>query len=152
MNTATPLIDRFTKPRLYGAPRGKKFKMQKKAQYPIILTIVSLLASVGVSSTFMLTKGTIKKKELAVRTEALYRVLPGLEGLPVEITPQNSADQDRVYKGLNKGGQLVGYAASGEAQDIQARSKLWWELTPILKRYLGSISLHKTKLQVLEQR
>src|SRR3989304_2332360 len=76
--------------------------MQKKAQYTIILTIVSLLASVGVSSTFMLTKGTIKKKELAVRTEALYRVLPGLEGLPVEISPINNADADVGYSSKNK--------------------------------------------------
>ena len=79
-------------------------------------------------------------------------VLPGLEGLPVEITPQNSADQDRVYKGLNKGGNLLVMQRAERPRDIQARSKLWWELTPILKRYLGSISLHKTKLQVLEQR
>ena len=111
--------------------------MQKKAQYTIILTIVSLLASVGVSSTFMLTKGTIKKKELAVRTEALYRVLPGLEGLPVEITPTNSPDRDRVYKGLNKAGQLVGYAASGESQGYSSKIKVMVGIDPNLEKILG---------------
>ena len=35
--------------------------MQKKAQYTITLTIVSLLASLGVSSTFLLTKNTIRE-------------------------------------------------------------------------------------------
>ncbi|NUN23801.1 MAG: hypothetical protein HUU09_10080, partial [Candidatus Jettenia caeni] len=59
--------------------------MQKKTQYTVVLTLVSLLASLGVSSTFLLTKSTIKKKELATRMEALYTVLPGLES-PIEIT------------------------------------------------------------------
>ncbi|MBI2469885.1 MAG: FMN-binding protein [Planctomycetes bacterium] len=111
--------------------------MQKKVQYTMILTIVSLLAAIGVSSTFMLTKGTIKKKELAVRTEALYRVLPGLEGAPVEITSSNSADQDRVYKGLDKSGQLVGYAASGEAQGYSSRIKVMVGVDPKLEKILG---------------
>ena len=111
--------------------------MQKKVQYTIILTIVSLLASLGVSSTFMLTKGTIKKKELAVRAEALYRVLPGLEGLPVEITPTNSPDRDRVYKGLNKAGQLVGYAASGESQGYSSKIKVMVGIDPNLEKILG---------------
>ena len=106
--------------------------MQKKAQYTIILTIVSLLASIGVSSTFMLTKGTIKKKELAVRTEALYTVLPGLEGLPVEISPTNSPDQDHVYKGLNKAGQVVGYAAGGESQGYSSKIKVMVGIDPNL--------------------
>jgi len=111
--------------------------MQKKAKYTIILTIVSLLASIGVSSTFMLTKGTIKKKELAVRTEALYMVLPGLEGLPVEISQTNNPDQDRVYKGLNKGGQLVGYAASGESQGYSSKIKVMVGIDPNLEKILG---------------
>jgi RnfABCDGE-type electron transport complex G subunit len=111
--------------------------MQKKAQYTIILTIVSLLASIGVSSTFMLTKGTIKKKELAVRTEALYAVLPGLEGLPVEISPANSPDQYRVYKGLNKAGQVVGYAAGGEAQGYSSKIKVMVGIDPDTEKILG---------------
>jgi len=111
--------------------------MQKKVQYTIILTIVSLLASIGVSSTFMLTRGTIKKKELAVRTEALYTVLPGLEGLPVEISPTNSPDQDHVYKGLNKAGQVVGYAASGEAQGYSSKIKVMVGIDPNLEKILG---------------
>src|SRR3972149_11231365 len=111
--------------------------MQKKAKYTIILTIVSLLASIGVSSTFMLTKGTIKKKELAVRTEALYMVLPGLEGLPVEISPTNSANEERVYKGLNKAGQVVGYAASGEAQGYSSKIKVMVGVDSNLEKILG---------------
>lgn len=111
--------------------------MQKKLQYTIILTIVSLLAAIGVSSTFLLTRGTIKKKELAVRTEALYMVLPGLEGSPVEITPLNSADQDRVYKGLDKSGNIVGYAASGEAQGYSSRIKVMVGVDPELEKILG---------------
>ena len=111
--------------------------MQKKAQYTITLTIVSLLASLGVSSTFLLTKDTIKRKELAVRTEALYVVLPGLEGSPVEITPPMVNDQDRVYKGLNKVGQLIGYAACGEAQGYSSKIKVMVGIDPNLEEIIG---------------
>ena len=121
----------------FTVPRERKLKMQKKEQYTIILTIVSLLASVGVSSTFMLTKGTIKKKESAVRTEALYRVLPGLEGSPVEISSSNSHDRDRVYKGMSKTGQLVGYVASGEAQGYSSKIKVMVGIDPNLEKILG---------------
>lgn len=111
--------------------------MQKKAQYTITLMIVSLLASVGVSSTFLLTKDTIKRKELAVRTEALYMVLPGLEGSPSEITSSEVADQDRVYKGLDAAGQLIGYAACGEAQGYSSRIKVMVGMDPHLEKIIG---------------
>ncbi len=111
--------------------------MQKKAQYTITLMIVSLLASIGVSSTFLLTKDTIRRKELAVRTEALYTVLPGLEGSPVEITTAGISEQDRVYKGLNKAGQLIGYAASGEAQGYSSKIKVMVGIDSNLEKIIG---------------
>ncbi|MEK7698889.1 MAG: FMN-binding protein [Planctomycetota bacterium] len=111
--------------------------MQKKVQYTITLTIVSLLASLGVSSTFLLTKNTIKKKELAARTEALYRVLPGLEGAPVEITPPNVSDQDRIYKGLDKSGHIIGYAACGEAQGYSSKIKVMVGIDSHFEKVIG---------------
>ncbi len=111
--------------------------MQKKAQYTITLTIVSLLASLGVSSVFLLTKDTIKRKEAAVRTEALYVVLTGLEGAPVEVTPPTIADEDRVYKGLNKAGQLIGYAACGDAQGYSSKIKVMVGIDPGLEKIIG---------------
>ena len=111
--------------------------MQKKAYYTIILTAVSLLASIGVSSTFILTKDTIKRKELAVRTDALYVVLPGLEDAPNEITPPNVPEQDRVYKGLNRKGQLIGYAACGDAQGYSSKIKVMVGIDPNLEKILG---------------
>jgi len=111
--------------------------MRKKAQYTITLTLVSLLASLGVSSTFLLTKDTIKRKELAIRTEALYVVLPGLEGSPEEITAPRADDQDRVYKGVNKSGQLIGYAACGEAQGYSSKIKVMVGMDPNLEKIIG---------------
>ncbi|MEP9411228.1 MAG: FMN-binding protein [Candidatus Brocadia sp.] len=111
--------------------------MRKKVQYTITLTIVSFLASLGVSSVFLLTKDTIRRKELAIRTEALYTVLPGLEGPPVEITPPATADHDRVYKGLNKAGQLIGYAACGDAQGYSSKIKVMVGIDPALEKIIG---------------
>lgn len=110
--------------------------MQKKTQYTVVLTLVSLLASLGVSSTFLLTKSTIKKKELATRMEALYTVLPGLES-PIEITSPNTTDQDNVYKGINKKGQVIGYAAYGEAQGYSSKIKIMVGINPSFEKILG---------------
>ena len=79
--------------------------MKKRIKYTAILTVVSFFAAIGVASTFLLTRNTIKKKELAARAESLYIVLPGLEGKPEEVTPSNIAEQDRVFKGINKSGK-----------------------------------------------
>ncbi|MCF6158905.1 MAG: FMN-binding protein [wastewater metagenome] len=110
--------------------------MQKKIQYTVVLTIVSLLASVGVSSVFLLTRGTIKKKELAIRMEALYTVLPDLE-THIEITPSETADQDRIYKGLDKTGQVIGYATCGEAQGYSSKIRVMIGIDPHLEKILG---------------
>lgn len=74
---------------------------------------------------------------MAVRTEALYIVLPGLEGSPMEVTPSEIADQDRVYKGLNKAGQLIGYAACGEAQGYSSKIKVMVGTDPGLEKIIG---------------
>jgi len=111
--------------------------MKKKTQYTLILTIVSLLASIGVSSTFLLTRDIIKKREEALRTQALYTVLPGLKNQPVEITPPNTKAQDRIYKGLDDEGRLIGYAASGEAQGYSSKIKVIVGIAPNLKKLLG---------------
>lgn len=111
--------------------------MQKKAQYTITLTIVSILASMGVSSTFLLTKDTIRKKEQAARTEALYKVLPGLEGEPVEVSPANAPDSDRIYKGLDKSGRIIGYAACGEAQGYSSKIKVMVGVDDHFDKVLG---------------
>jgi Na+-translocating ferredoxin:NAD+ oxidoreductase subunit G len=110
--------------------------MHKKKQYPLVLTMVSLIAALGVSSIFLLTANTIKKKELAIRMEALYNVLPGLQDL-MEITPSNTADQDQVYKGLDKTGQVIGYATCGEAQGYSSRIKVMVGIDPSLEKILG---------------
>ncbi|MEB2307790.1 MAG: FMN-binding protein [Candidatus Brocadiaceae bacterium] len=111
--------------------------MQKKVQYTITLMTVCLLASLGVSSIFLLTKDTIRKKELAVRTEALYMVLPGLKDAPDEVTPSETSDLDRVYKGLNKAGQLIGYAACGEAQGYSSKIRVMVGMEPNLGKIIG---------------
>jgi Na+-translocating ferredoxin:NAD+ oxidoreductase RnfG subunit len=111
--------------------------MEKKAKYTTTLTIVSLLASIGVSSTFILTKNIIKEKEKAARTEALHTVLSGISGLPVKITPENASEQDHVYEGKDASGQLVGYAACGEAQGYSSKIKVMVGIDAGFKKVLG---------------
>lgn len=110
--------------------------MHKKKQYPLVLTAVSLLAALGVASVFLLTENTIKKKELAIRMEALYTVLPGLHE-SVEITPANTADQDKIYKGIDKAGKVIGYATCGDAQGYSSRIKAMVGIDTSLEKILG---------------
>ncbi|MCF6149975.1 MAG: FMN-binding protein [Candidatus Kuenenia sp.] len=111
--------------------------MKKKVQYTIILTIVSLLASVGVSSTYLLTKEKIKEKELEIRNKALYTVLPGIDTIPDEITPPNTNNTDKIYKGTDENGELIGYAASGEAQGYSSKIKVMVGIDSHLEKILG---------------
>lgn len=111
--------------------------MKKKVQYTIILTIVSLLASVGVSSTYLVTKEKIKEKETEIRNKALYTVLPGIDTIPEEITPPNTNGPDKIYKGLNSKGELIGYASSGEAQGYSSKIKVMVGVDPDLEKILG---------------
>ncbi|MDR4508829.1 MAG: FMN-binding protein [Candidatus Brocadiaceae bacterium] len=111
--------------------------MQKKVRYTTILTIVSLIASVGVSSAFLLTRNSIKERDLAVRTEALYVVLPGLEGQPEVIIPVDIPDSEPVFKGLNREGKLIGYAACGEAQGYSSKIKVMVGVDPEHEHILG---------------
>ncbi|MBM4053064.1 MAG: FMN-binding protein [Planctomycetes bacterium] len=111
--------------------------MKKKLQYTIILTIVSLLASVGVSSTYLVTKEKIKVKELEIRTKALYTVLPGIDKTPEEITPPDTNELDKIYKGINSKGELIGYASSGAAQGYSSKIKVMVGVDSHLEKILG---------------
>ncbi len=111
--------------------------MKKKVQYPVVLTIVTLLASIGVSSTYLTTKEKIREKESEVRTRALFTVLPGIDETPEEISPPNTKNQDKIYKGVNGEGELIGYAASGEAQGYSSRINVMVGLDSNLEKILG---------------
>ncbi|MCR4293264.1 MAG: FMN-binding protein [Candidatus Kuenenia sp.] len=111
--------------------------MKKKVQYPVILTIVTLLASIGVSTTYLTTKEKIREKELEVRTRALFTVLPGIDKTPEEITPPTAKNQDKIYKGVNSEGELIGYAASGEAQGYSSKINVMVGIDSNLEKILG---------------
>ena len=64
-------------------------------------------------------------------------MLPGLEGEPVEVTPANAPDSDRIYKGIDKSGQILGYAACGEAQGYSSKIKVMVGVDSHFEKVLG---------------
>ena len=69
--------------------------------------------------------------------EALLVVLPGIKGSPQELTPPETAPEDKVYKAAGEGDALIGYAALGEAQGYSSTIKVIVGLDPELKEVLG---------------
>lgn len=109
----------------------------KKTQYAVVLMLICICAAVGLGATFVLTKGKILRREEEKRQKALAIVLPGLNGGPVEITPEGTPVPDKVYKGNGKDNGLIGYAAMGQAQGYSSKLKVMVGVDPSVGRVLA---------------
>lgn len=111
--------------------------MGKRIQYALVLGIISIITAVGVGATYVITKEKILQREEARRMEAILTVLPGIKGGPQELTPTETAPENKVYKAVGEGDALIGYAALGEAQGYSSRIKVMVGLDPKLDKVLG---------------
>ncbi|HLG30648.1 MAG TPA: FMN-binding protein [Candidatus Brocadiales bacterium] len=111
--------------------------MNKKVQYTVVLLVICICAAAGLGSTFVLTKGKIQQREDEKRQMALTVVLPGLNGAPVEITPESTPVPDKVYKGNGKDKGVIGYAAMGEAQGYSSKLKVMVGVDPSANKVIA---------------
>lgn len=119
--------------------------MGKRLQYTLVLGVIAMVTSVGVGATYVITKDRIAQKEAARRMEALLTVIPGMEGAPAEVTPPETAAEDKVYKGQGKGGTLIGFAALGKAQGYSSTLKVMVGLSPDMDKILGIKVLYQAE-------
>lgn len=119
--------------------------MGKRLQYTLVLGVITMVTSVGVGATYVMTKDRIVQKEAARRMEALLTVMPGMEGAPAEVTPPETAAEDKVYKGQDKGGKLIGYATLGKAQGYSSTLKVMVGLTPDMNKVVGIKVLYQAE-------
>ncbi len=119
--------------------------MGKRLQYTLVLGVIAMVTSVGVGATYVITKDTIARKEAARRMEALLTVMPGLAGAPVQLTPPETAAEDNVYKGQDKDGAVIGYAALGKAQGYSSTLKVMVGLSPDTDKILGIKVLYQAE-------
>jgi electron transport complex protein RnfG len=117
--------------------------MNNTLRYTLVLSIIAIVMSIGIGIAHLITKDRIQQKEEDRRMEAIIRVLPGVEKL-VEVTLYETAVENKIYKGVDKYGSLIGYAALGIAQGYNSKIKVMAGLAPDVDKILGiSIVYHE---------
>ncbi|ODS32434.1 MAG: hypothetical protein SCARUB_02422 [Candidatus Scalindua rubra] len=112
------------------------FIMNNTFRYTLTLSIIAIVMSIGIGIAHFITKDRIQQKEEVRRMEAIIAVLPGVEKL-VEITPHVTAVENKIYKGVDKYGSLIGYAALGMAQGYNSKMKVMTGLASNMNKILG---------------
>lgn len=117
--------------------------MNNTLRYTLVLSIIAIVMSIGIGIAHFITKDRIQQKEEVRRMEAIITVLPGVEKL-AEITPHETAVENKIYSGVDKNGSLIGYAALGIAQGYNSKMKVMVGLTPDVDEIIGiSIVYHE---------
>ncbi|MGR3311599.1 MAG: FMN-binding protein [Candidatus Brocadiales bacterium] len=111
--------------------------MNKKVEYTVALMIICICAAIGLGSIFVLTKGKIQQRQEEKRQKALIIVLPGLNGEPTEITPEDTPVSDKVYKGNGNDDGLIGYAAMGVGQGYSSKLKVMVGVDPSVNNVIA---------------
>ena len=90
--------------------------MNERVKYPIVITLICLVAAAGLALTFALTKDKIAESKAKEFNEGLSFVLP-------KGTPELLDKTANVYV-ARKDDDVVGYAATGEAQGYSSKIKV----------------------------
>ena len=96
--------------------------MNERIKYPIVITLICLVAAAGLAVTFALTKDEIKKAKAKEFDEGLRFVLP--KGKTELLDKANG-----VYVARD-GEKIAGYAATGESQGYSSKIKVIVGVTP----------------------
>jgi Na+-translocating ferredoxin:NAD+ oxidoreductase subunit D len=107
MNAATPVIDRFSKPRQYGFKRPE---MKKKIRNGVILVIICLGASLASSLTSKMTQARLEAQMTSDEKETLGEVFAGAASFETKTL------DGKTYYLAKKDQQELGYVIKAEAQ------------------------------------
>lgn len=88
--------------------------MKKALRYALVLGVICLVAALGVSGTYALTRDRIRQVEEAERTQARGRVLPAAKA-QFRVLNVQAPEPDQVVEARDEAGVLLGYAALGAA-------------------------------------
>lgn len=117
--------------------------MNNTLRYTLTLSVIVIVMSIGIGIAYFITKDRIQQKEEVRHMEAIIAVLPGVEKL-VEITPHETAVENKIYKGVDKYGTLIGYATLGTAQGYNSKLTVMAGLDRDMNKILGiSIVYHE---------
>ncbi len=88
--------------------------MEKKKLGWLVLTVIAVLAGVALALTNLVTKGPISQQQLERANSALVAMFPEADAF--EEWPMESSDELQSAYTIKAGQQIVGYAATVEAQ------------------------------------
>ncbi len=112
--------------------------MNERLKYPLVITLICLVAATGLALTYAVTKDRIATAEKSELVEALEIVLPkekkSVEERPLKgVTSAQPADEEKLYiarEKRDKTGRVLGYAAIGTAQGYSSKIHLMVGVEP----------------------
>ena len=109
--------------------------MNKRITYPIIITLICLVAAAGLALTFAKTKDRIAESQQAELLEGLDAVLPAgkasIDERPLKgVAAAKPKDDEKLYIARDADGAALATAAIGEAQGYSSKVRVLVGLTP----------------------
>ena len=96
--------------------------MNERVTYPMIITLICLVAAAGLAFTFAVTKDRIEESKKSEFNKALEIVLPRGKIEPL--------DEDKKVYVAREAGNAIGYAATGEATGYSSKIKVMVGVRP----------------------
>ena len=115
--------------------------MNERVKYPLVITLICLVAATGLALTYAVTKDRIATAEKSELVEALEIVLPKEkksveERLLKGVTSAQPADEEKLYiarEKRDKTGRVLGYAAVGTAPGYSSKIHVMVGVEPDVK-------------------
>lgn len=85
----------------------------------IVLTTICIITSTFLGLTYSVTKARIRLQEENIEREALKTVLPS-----ADIFSETKGNAMKYYKGLDKNGDIIGYAFIGEGKGYSSTIRI----------------------------
>ena len=113
--------------------------MKKVVHYAVVLGLICVLAAFGLAATFRATKGPIAEKIRADQDKAQSSVLSVEKGSGAEYRVLNpdEGEVNQVVEARNAAGEVIGYAALGEAQGYGGKVRVIVGMDPSGEQILG---------------
>jgi len=103
--------------------------MNRTTRFILVLGVICLVGAFGVTGVYLVVRENIATREAEVQAKALKVVLPTADRIERIPEESNNPASSPVFVGTNQG-EVVGYAAEGEAQGYSGKIRVLVGLGP----------------------
>jgi len=109
--------------------------MNERLKYPLVLTLICLIAAAALAYTFSLTRDRIAASRRSELIKGLEAVMPPTkdkieERILPSVTAAQPSDREKLYVALDANGNVVAYAAIGFARGYSSEINVMVGVTP----------------------